>query len=325
MSGLRADPALAARLGSVLGNRHSRFAVATVAGGNVSVAAVGVPLDADFEIGSISKGITGLLYADACERGEISAGMTLGELLPLGDCEAAQVTLVSVSRHSSGLPRLPGAAHPLRRTLALWLRGTNPYGEDLAELLMQARTVRLRDRRPRYSNLGFELLGHAVAARAGLSYSDLVAARLCAPLALNSMYLPSAAAGLRPHALTGSSRFGRPKQPWTGEALAPAGGIRATVGDMGRLARALLDGSAPGISAMDPVADFAGPGVRIGAAWITLEAKGRSITWHNGATGGFSSWIGLDRDANTGVVLMSATSASIDGHGFRLLTELTRP
>ncbi|MDR6505684.1 serine hydrolase domain-containing protein [Arthrobacter oryzae] len=323
MSGLQAEPALAARLGGVLGNRHSRFAVAAVTGGNVSVAAVGVPLDADFEIGSISKGITGLLYADACERGEISAGMTLGELLPLGDCEAAQVTLASVSRHSSGLPRLPGAAHPLRRTFALLLRGTNPYGEDLAELLMQARTVRLRDPRPRYSNLGFELLGHAVAAGAGLTYRDLVATRLCTPLCLTSLYTPSAASNLGPDALTGRSRFGRPKQPWTGEALAPAGGIRASISDMGRLTRALLDGSAPGISALDPVADFAGPAVRIGAAWITLEAKGRSVTWHNGATGGFSSWLGLDRDANTGVVLMSATSASVDRHGFRLLEELT--
>lgn len=325
MSGLQADPALAARLGTVLGSGHSRFAVATVAGGKVSVAAAGVPLDADFEIGSISKGITGLLYADACNRREISADMTLGELLPLADCEAARVTLASVSRHSSGLPRLPAVAHPLRRTLSLWLRGANPYGEDLEELLAQAGTVRVRDPRPRYSNLGFELLGHAVAAGAGLSYRNLVTERLSAPLSLTSLYTPSAAADLEPDALTGRSRFGRPKQTWTGEALAPAGGIRASIGDMGRLTRALLDGSAPGISALDPVADFAGPAVRIGAAWITLQAKGRSVTWHNGATGGFSSWIGLDRDANTGVVLMSATSASVDRHGFRLLEELTHP
>ena len=229
MSGLQADPALAARLGSVLGNRHRRFAVATVTGGRVSVAAAGVPIDADFEIGSISKGITGLLYAEACDRGEISGGMTLGELLPLGDCEAARVTLAAVSRHSSGLPRLPAAGNPLRRTLALWLRGTNPYGEDLPELLRQAAAVRVGNPRPRYSNLGFELLGHAVAAGAGRSYRDLVAERLAAPLGLTSMYLPSTAAELGPLSLTGRSRCGRPKQPWTGEALAPAGGIRASI------------------------------------------------------------------------------------------------
>ena len=68
---------------------------------------------------------------------------------------------------------------------------------------------------------------------------------------------------------------------------------------MARLTQALLDGSAPGLSALDPVADFVGPAARIGAAWITLEVKGRRITWHNGATGGFRSWIGLDRDAGS--------------------------
>ena len=51
------------------------------------------PADADFEIGSISKGITGLLYADACARGEIGPDTTLGELLPLGGCAVAGLKL----------------------------------------------------------------------------------------------------------------------------------------------------------------------------------------------------------------------------------------
>jgi CubicO group peptidase (beta-lactamase class C family) len=67
-------------------------------------------LDADFEIGSISKGVTGLLYAVTLERGEIGPSTTLGELLPLGDVPAAGVTLASVSTHHSGLPRLPASA-----------------------------------------------------------------------------------------------------------------------------------------------------------------------------------------------------------------------
>jgi hypothetical protein len=71
---------------------------------------------------------------------------------------------------------------------------------------------------------------------------------------------------------------------------------------------------------LDPVANLTGA-VRIGAAWITLDHKGRSITWHNGATGGFHTWLGLDRAAGTAVALLSATSASIDRHGFSLLTQ----
>ena len=82
------------------------------------------------------------------------------------------------------------------------------------------------------------------------------------------------------------------QEPWTGEAIAPAGGLRAPITDLARLVAALLDGSAPGLAALDPVADFSGPRVRIGAAWITLEHQGREITWHNGGTGGFRSWLG---------------------------------
>ena len=323
------EPALEATLRTRLGSRHPRFAAAAITGAETTLAVSGVAHDADFEIGSLSKAITGLLYADACRRGEVSAGSTLGELLPLGNCAAAGASLGSLSRHSSGLPRLapsaPGSPSVLRRTAALLLRGQNPYGESLAELLEQARAVRLQAPRPRYSNLGFELLGHAIAAGAGMSYPDLVTARLSGPLALGSVYMPEGPGALRPSALTGSSRLGRPRQPWTGEALAPAGGIRASIADLARLARALLDGSAPGLTALDPVADFAGPAVRIGAAWLTLEAKGRRITWHNGGTGGFSSWFGLDREANAAVVLLTATAAPVDRQGFALLQELAAP
>ena len=79
--------------------------------------------------------------------------------------------------------------------MSFFLHGANPYGESLAEPLEQARLVRLQGPRlqaprPRYSNLGYELLGHAIAAGAGMSYRNLVAARLCGPLALNTMYMP---------------------------------------------------------------------------------------------------------------------------------------
>ena len=321
------DPAPASALKSRLYSRHPRLAVATVSGGETVLETIGVSVDADFEIGSISKGITGLLYTDACDRGELRPDTTLGELLPLDGCAVADLKLADVSRHSSGLPRLPpsgaGTASRLNRTVSLLLHGTNPYGESLGELLEQARVVRLQAPRPRYSNLGFELLGHAVAAGAGMSYRELVAARLSAPLALASVYMPATPAELGPDALIGCSRSGRPKQPWTGEALAPAGGIRASLRDMARLAGVLLNGTAPGAAALDPVAGFIGPAARIGAAWITLEVKGRHITWHNGATGGFRSWIGLDRDAGTGVVVLSASTGPVDRHGFSLLQELT--
>lgn len=314
------DAQLATRLSELLGKRHRVAAVAVVRAGECLVASRGAHLAADFEIGSISKGVTGLLYADSLSRGEVESNTTLGDILPLGDSPVAKLTLASLSTHHSGLPSLPRAAHPLRRTIALWRHGTNPYGERVSELLTQARTVNTGASRGSYSNLGYELLGHAIATAASTTYAELLNRRLTSLLGLPHTYVPARAEQLRDDALVGRSRGGRTQQPWTGEAFGPAGGIRSTIGDMARLTAALLDESAPGVTALDPVAEL-GRGARIGAAWITLEFGGRAITWHNGRTGGFSSWLGVDREAGTGVVLLSATSASIDRHGFSLLAE----
>ena len=294
-----------------------------VSRGVTVLASVGAGLDDDFEIGSISKGITGLLYRQAVELGEIGSDTTLGDLLPLPQGPVGGLRLAAVSTHQSGLPRLPRSAKPFRRAVRFLRTGENPYGEDLPELLAQARTARLASTRRRYSNFGFELLGHAIAQGAGLDYATLLRERMTEPLGLTSMYAPATPADLRQVALAGSSRSGRPRPPWTGEAVAPAGGIRSSISDMARLTQAMLDGSAPGISALDPVEPVAGPAVRIGAAWITLTVKGRLITWHDGSTGGFRSWLGMDRAAGTGVVVLSATARSVDRHGYALLSELS--
>ncbi len=322
MTSLGSDDGLAEDLRARLGERHPVAAVATVAGGATRIAIRSADADADFEVGSLSKAVTGLLYADAVDRGEVAPDTLLGSLLPLGDGAAAGLTLASLSTHTSGLPRLAPRSDVLRRTIRLQTRGANPYGETLDELVEQVRQVRLAAPRARYSNLGFQLLGHGVAAAAGLSYADLLHQRLADVLGLPSLHVPARPGELRPTALPGRSGRGRPREAWTGEALGPAGGIRSSIGDLGRLVAALLDGTAPGRAALDPVRPFAGPAVRIGAGWLTVMAEGREITWHNGGTGGFCSWLGLDRPAGAGVVLVSATAGSVDRHGMALLKGL---
>lgn len=313
------DARLGTRLADELGPRHPVAAAAVVTPSAVRLAAHGAGLDSDFELASVSKALTGLLYADAVGRGEVRPATTLGELLPLDGAPVAAVRLDALSTHRAGLPRLPSAAQPWRRTAELMRHGANPYRETLDELFAQARTVRVRrGGRPRYSNLGFELLGHAVAAAAGTTYADLVERRLAGALELTGLYVPAGPSELRSTALDGRSRAGAAREPWANAALGPAGGVRASIRDLGRLIEALLDATAPGVAALDPVARFAG-GTRIGAGWITTTAGGREVTWHNGASGGFRSWVGLDRAADTGVAVLSATAASVDGVGFRLL------
>jgi hypothetical protein len=59
------DDGLTREATELLGPRHPLFAAARVTPSRTSLAVVGAPPDGDFEIGSISKGITGMLWAEA--------------------------------------------------------------------------------------------------------------------------------------------------------------------------------------------------------------------------------------------------------------------
>jgi CubicO group peptidase (beta-lactamase class C family) len=96
---------------------------------------------------------------------------------------------------------------------------------------------------------------------------------------------------------------------WTMDAYAPAGGVISTSADMTTLVRALLDGSAPGASATTSLLPIAGdPSARdIGMFWMIDHAPGteRTMVWHNGQTGGYSSFVALYPQARRGVVVLA--------------------
>ena len=316
------DPALAARLMELLGERHSVAAAAVVVHGEITTESLGAAPSATFEIGSVSKGVTGLLYIEARRRGEVTGATALGDLLPLAGSPAARVRVAALAIHRSGMPSVPATPETWRRTIAMVRDGANPYGETVPELMAQARRVRLRRPAARYSNLGYQLLGHALAAAAGADFPELVRRRIAEPLGI-ALEVPASSADLGPEALRGCDAEGTPQDPWTGAALGPAGGLRATIGDMAVLAAALADGSAPGIGALEPVATRGRSGR--GAAWVTTATGGRSVPWHNGMTGGFASWLGVDRVAGTAAVVLSATADAVDRSGFALLPQGAGP
>lgn len=325
MSDWEGDETLAELAEHNLGKGHRVAAIATVTGAGSSIAYRGIEPDADFEIGSIAKAITALLYTEALDDDIIDVATVLGDLLPLNaQAPAAHVALRAIATHRSGLPSLPPAMKPWRRTAKWLVTGANPYGDTLEEVLEQTDEVRLGSTRPRYSNLGFQLLGHAVASARGCGYQELLEKRIATPLGLSTFYAPYTKDELRSTSLIGrTGTRGRPREPWVGEAFAPCGGIRATIGVMCDFTAALLNGTAPGMAALDPVERFSGQGTHIGAAWITSKHKGREVTWHNGATGGFCSWLGLDRQAGTGVVVLTARFRPVDQQGMRLLADVT--
>ncbi|NKY41075.1 serine hydrolase, partial [Cellulomonas septica] len=94
--------------------------------------------------------------------------------------------------------------------------------------------------------------------------------------------------------------------------------VRSTTADLAVLLTALLDGAAPGAWALDPRADLDAT-ERVGLFWLTRSTDVGTTTWHNGMTGGFASFVGLDRAARRGVVVLSDVASSVDALGTRLL------
>jgi len=93
---------------------------------------------------------------------------------------------------------------------------------------------------------------------------------------------------------------------------APAGGVVSTISDMARLAVALLDGSAPGIRSLTPLdgVDTGTPNRATGMFWVIDSVPGtnRMMIWHNGQTGGYSSFLGLLPQTGRAVIVLASVA-----------------
>jgi CubicO group peptidase (beta-lactamase class C family) len=289
----------------VLGDDRPALAIACVSSSTIETAVMGADATDRFEIGSVSKGLTGLLLADMIERQEVRADTRLSALLPVTGA-LAEVTLSQLATHTSGLPTQLPTVGQIGRNYWASLTAGNPYGGSVQQRLDALADVELDAAPGTYSNLGFELLGAALAAAADRPYRDLLRERILTPVGLSGAAVPFTDAELTGADLLGQTAGGRTADAWLGEALAPAGGVRADIGGMAVLTQRLLTDRAPGLDALRP--KVAPDDTPTGWAWITTPSpfNERPVTWHNGGTGGFTSFLGFDRDRRTGVVILSA-------------------
>jgi hypothetical protein len=66
--------------------------------------------------------------------------------------------------------------------------------------------------------------------------------------------------------------------------------------------------------AQEPRRDTNAKDRRIGLCWHTLRlsAGGHEVFWHNGGTGGYRSYLGLDPVAGTAVVVLSNSDKGVE-------------
>ncbi|AYF29503.1 serine hydrolase [Micromonospora tulbaghiae] len=307
------------------------LAVAVVEGDRVRVAGLGdrarggpaVEPGTPFEIGSIAKPLTGMLLAQQVAADAVDPDDRLAAVLPGVTGPAGGVTLAELASHRAGLPRL--ALDSTGATIRMWWAAStagNAYaGYDVDRIVAVAANTEPGGDcgTVSYSNFGAALLGQALAARAGVRYPELLRRDVLRPLGMAGTLVATDAGHLPAGRAEGATAAGRAADPWLGAGYAPAGvGIWSTAEDLARLTAAMLAGTAPGADAATPRFD-AGEDRRVGYGWFTSRYGDREIVWHNGGTSGFRAFLGFDRAADRGVVVLGNTTRDVDPIGLRLL------
>jgi len=285
------------------------------------------PLNGDtvFEIGSATKVFTSLLLADMVQSKQVALDDPVAKYLPatvkMPERNGRSITLVDLSTHTSGLPRLPGNMNPKDPY--------NPYAdysvEQLYQFLSGYQLTRDIGSTYEYSNLGGGLLGHVLARRAGMDYEALVESRICAPLGMKSTAI-TLTPEMKARLAVGHNATLEPVKNWDLPTLAGAGALRSTANDLLSFLAANLGYSksslSPAMAAMLKTRRPTGQaGLEIALGWHILTSNGKEIIWHNGGTGGYRSFMGFDPKTRIGVVALSNTSSNmgVDDIGRHLL------
>lgn len=284
----------------------------------------GVRLDRDtqFEIGSISKGLTGLLLAEMVVAGEVRLESSVGALVPSPNGpwpeHVAAITLEQLATHCSGLPRLP--LHPI--DLAPLLLRSDPYaGSTPSSVLLAA--SRSAGRKPAgnfaYSNLGYAVLGQTLAAAAGEPFNQLLEERVLRRYGMREATLSpdDAAAG---RLARGVAANHWPAAHWHLDGYSPAGGVIASATDLLTFFERVLEKPTPAwIMATTPRRPVDQSGRHIGLGWMLRRGDNGTLVSHSGGTGGFRTFAAVVPERQIAVVVLTNGSMRADLLGLSLI------
>jgi len=284
------------------------------------------PLDGNsvFEIGSITKVFTGTVLAQLVNEGRVKLDDPVQMYLPPGvkvpSRNGKAITLGTLSSQNSGLPRMPGNFHPAD--------ASNPFADytvqQLYDFLGAYQLTRDPGEQFEYSNLGVGLLGHALSLRVRQPYEEMVRDRIWKPLGMSHTAI-AMTAYMKQHLALGHDDSGRVVPNWDLPTLAGAGAIRSTTLDMLKFLSANLHPARGPLEramelARQPRAPVAPPNMMIGLNWFIQRTPGGTVVWHNGGTGGYRTFAGLDPNRKLGVVIMTNSGgAGSDDIGMHLL------
>ncbi len=228
-----------------------------------------------------------------------------------------QITLLHLVTHRAGFPRNPYNMDPKN-----WDNPFADYTPDrLYEYVSAFNPEKEINREYKYSNVGFNLLGHILTLVTGQNFGVLVKEKISEPLGMeHTLLLPTPE--LRKNLAQPHLPHGKPGTEWD-IALAAGGGLRSSANDMLTFAAANLGlvksslTSAIELSHQQQAKKEGNAFMAMG--WTLSKENGGYILWKDGSTGGYCTFIGLDKKNKRGVVVLSNSDNRIQDIGKHLL------
>ena len=271
---------------------------------------------------SISKIFAGELLTELANEGKVRLSDPLQRfappkrIVPKG-VGGAQITLEELATHTSGLPR-EVSSYPANTA-----HFTFPDESFRWRWLPNQRLLYRPGTAAVYSNIGFDLLGDALAEATHKSYAQLLSERIVHPLGLwDTTLMPSK--GQCARLLAGTGDEGQCTETLASGASA---GLYSTSTDMARVLQSLLRVSGPSVPPGPEIAvslkpaqlksvqglSHAGDPTGIGPGWVQIGEGSSALLEKTGGGAGFETYIALSPGTKTGI-FVAATDGKGDSH-----------
>lgn len=282
-----------------------------------------------YEIGSITKVFTSTLLAKAISEGKLTLDDPIMKFIPSLSKNKTlvknPVTIRHLTTHTSGIPSIPNSLY-LKLLFSKKTR-SNPYiyisNEDILKFL-EKHNFQKSKRKFNYSNTGTGLLGYILTELYELDYETMIQKEITSPLNLSNTSI-QIDEEQKTFLLQGHNNKSKPMSNWDFSSLEGAGALRSNASDLLLFLEAHMKGEPAYFTQTHDIL-YEDKNMAVGMNWI-VDQK-RNVIWHNGGTGGYSSFMGFNKEKQIGVVVLSNYQPSlsmtnpVDEIGFRMLEQI---
>ncbi|WP_438425367.1 serine hydrolase domain-containing protein [Aquimarina macrocephali] len=260
--------------------------------------------DKIFEIGSITKVFTSICLSKLITTNNATLTETLQHQFDFSLHGGADISLLQLANHTSGLPSLPTNIDEVED-----IDPNDPYAtydiNHLESYLQNHISLNsVSGTQYEYSNIGTGMLGYILSKKMGISYEGLLQSLVFGPLQMsNSTTLLANVDATK--LVAGRDEKDNLAPNWNFlEVMTGIGSIKSSVIDLEKFVRKNFEDDLIYNLPQETTFEIE-QGSAVGLGWHILESEGYRILNHNGGTGGYSSYLGLDKDNKKAIIVLS--------------------